>query len=386
MAGNWKTRLVQPAVASSTPFRSLAPPTVRGSTTLFERAADIREQWRPDKGQVSYGLFGTPTTAELAARIAELEGGLHSFITPSGQASVALIYLALTKAGDHVLVPESIYGPNRSLAEQLLSRFGLDAEFYDPMIGDGIGALIRDRTRLIWCESPGSVTMEVQDVPAIARIAHANGALVALDNSYAAGVLFDAFAHGVDVTVQALTKYVGGHSDLLLGTVTVRDESLYEALGNARKLLGLAVSPDDCSLALRGLQTLALRLERFEASALTVARWLAGRDEIETVLHPALETCPGHAIWARDFTGSAGVFSVVFMAEAEAGIGRFLDALRLFKLGYSWGGVTSLAVPYFDARRQARRYGARLVRISVGLEECDDLIADLANALAAMKT
>jgi cysteine-S-conjugate beta-lyase len=234
----------------------------------------------------------------------------------------------------------------------------------------------------VWCESPGSVTMEVQDVPAIAEAAHRRGAVVALDNTYAAGVLFDALGHGVDVTMQALTKYVGGHSDLLLGSVTVRDERLYERIGDAHQLLGMAVSPDDCTLALRGLQTLAVRLSHVEASAIIIARWLCSRLEIEVVLHPAFPSCPGHDVWKRDFTGSAGIFSIVFRdGFSEEQVIRFVDSLRLFKIGYSWGGVTSLAVPYFDAKREVRSYGTRLVRLNVGLEETTALVDDLDQAL-----
>ena len=222
-------------------------------------------------------------------------------------------------------------------------------------------------------------------MPAIAAVAHERGAVVAIDNTYAAGVLFDAFGHGADVAIQALTKYVGGHSDLLLGSVSVRTEAHYDAVGRVHQLLGMAVSPDDCSLALRGLQTLGVRLDRLEASALAVARWLAGRAEIETVLHPALPSCPGHGVWERDFTGSASVFSVVFASGIPPErILAFVDRLRLFKIGYSWGGVTSLAVPYFDVERQTRPYGPRLVRLNVGLEDPADLIADLDAALALL--
>jgi cystathionine beta-lyase len=326
----------------------------------------------------SYGLYGTPTTFELAAHIAELEGGAHCFITPGGQAAISLIDLAFLRAGGHVLLPESVYGPNRDIADRLLARLGVQSEYYDPLVGGEIGSMIRDNTQLIWCESPGSVTMEVQDVPEIAAAAHRAGVPLALDNTYAAGVLFDAFAHGVDITMQALTKYVGGHSDLLLGSVTVQDDTHYAALGDTHQLLGMAVSPDDCSLALRGLQTLGVRLQQLEVNALTVARWCAEQPEVEMVLHPALPDCPGHDLWERDFTGSASVFSVVFTPQiGPEAIVRLVDSLTLFKIGYSWGGVTSLAIPYFDLSRRYRPYGSRLVRFNIGLEAVDDLLADL---------
>jgi cystathionine beta-lyase len=268
-----------------------------------------------------------------------------------------------------------------------LKRLGISVEAYDPLIGAGIANLIRDDTALIWTESPGSVTMEIQDVPAIVAAAHERKVPVALDNTYAAGVLFDAFAHGVDISMQALTKYVGGHSDLLLGTVSVADADAYEAVGSVYKQLGMAVSPDDCSLAIRGLQSLGVRLERLEKTALEVARWLAKHPNIDTVLHPALDSCPGHEYWHRDFTGSSSIFSIVFDEQFTPGqVIGFVDRLTLFKIGFSWGGVTSLAVVYPNLDRPGQSYGGRLVRLNVGLEEPSDLIADLNQALSTMDT
>jgi cystathionine beta-lyase len=292
-----------------------------------------------------------------------------------------LIDLALLAAGDHILVPYSVYGPNKLLTNRLLARFGVEATMYDPTIGAEIAKLFRSNTRLVWTESPGSITMEVQDVPAIAHVAHQRGALVVLDNTWSAGVLFDAFAHGVDVTMQALTKYIGGHSDLLLGSITVRDDSIHQRLGEARQVTGSGVSPDECSLALRGLQTLAVRLESIERSALTIANWLSERPEIERVLHPALPSCPGHEFWERDFTGSSGVFSVVFRkGPSLAQMHAFVDALELFEIGYSWGGTHSLAVAYTIASHGRPPYDHRLVRFAIGLEATADLIADLEQA------
>ena len=387
MNWDWHTKLIHPQVTAPEGFRSLVTPIYRGSTTLFASAADVTDDWDQTRVPYSYGLYGTPTSFELAARLADLEGGTYCFLTPGGQAAIALVYFAFARAGGHVLLPESAYGPNRDLADRLLTRLGIEPEYYDPLIGGEIRALIRTTTQLIWCESPGSVTMEIQDVPAITAAARQAGVVTALDNTYAAGVLFDAFARGVDVTMQALTKYVGGHSDLLLGSVTVRDPAHYQALGDAHQLLGMGVSPDDCSLALRGLQTLAVRLKQLEESTLAVARWCAGQPEVETVLHPALPTCPGHAIWQRDFTGSASVFSVVFAPQVTAeAIIRFVDSLRLFKIGYSWGGVTSLAMPHFNLERTYRSYGSRLVRLNIGLEAVGDLIADLEAGFATMRT
>ena len=383
---DWRTKLLDPAPFARRDYTSLATPVYRGSTVVFENQAAVSDSWQQAEHGYSYGLYGTPTTLELSARIADLEGARHSFIVPGGQAAIALVYLSYCRAGGHALIPISAYGPNKDMAEGLMANFGVEVERYDPMIGSGISDLIRDNTQLIWCESPGSVTMEIQDVPAIVAAAHARGVPVALDNTYAAGVYFDAFAHGVDVSMQALTKYIGGHSDLLLGSVSVRDEAGYAQMGPIYRQLGLAVSPDDCSLALRGLQTLAVRLDRLEQSTLEVAKWLDQNDFAETVNHPALPSCAGHDIWKRDFTGSASVFSFVFKdsVTGEQAI-TFLDALRLFKIGLSWGGVNSLAVVYPQVDRPDTDYGGRLVRLNIGLESPRDLIDDLAQALAVIR-
>jgi cystathionine beta-lyase len=387
MPKNWKTKLIHSDAHAPEGFRSLSTPVYRGSTVLFPNAAAVDDAWDQYEVGYTYGLYGTPTTLELAARICELEKGLRTLITPGGQGAIALINLAFLKAGDHMLVPESIYTPNRKFAVEVLRRFGVEVTFYPPTIGGGIESLFRKNTRLIWCESPGSITMEVQDVPAIADAAHRIGALVVLDNTWSAGVYFDAFAHGVDVTMQALTKYVGGHSDLLLGSVTVRDEAAYKRLGSTHQLVGCAASPDDCSLALRGMKTLAVRLKALEEAALALARWLDQRPEIELVLHPALSSCPGHEFWKRDFTGSTGLFSIVFRQQfTKPQVLRFVDALELFEIGYSWAGVTSLAVAYdFHSTQSRPDYGHRIVRLNIGLEDVDDLQADLAHALDSMK-
>ena len=384
---HWRSKLIHPGAHAPADFRSLTTPTYRGSTVVFERQADVSDDWRQTENGYTYGLYGTPTVLELGARIAEIEGAHHSFVVPGGQAAISLIYLAYCKTGNHALVPITAYGPNRELAGGLLKRLGISVEAYDPLIGSGIANLIRDDTALIWTESPGSVTMEIQDVPAIVAAAHERGVPVALDNTYAAGVLFDAFAHGVDVSMQALTKYVGGHSDLLLGTVSVAGAAAYEAVGSVYKQLGMAVSPDDCSLAIRGLLSLGVRLERLEKTALEVARWLAKHPNVDTVLHPALDSCPGHEYWQRDFTGSSSIFSIVFDERfTPAQVISFVDRLTLFKIGFSWGGVTSLAVVYPNLDRPGRDYGGRLVRLNVGLEEPSDLIADLGQALNTMDT
>ena len=382
---DWRTKLLDPTPRSRRDYRSLATPVYRGSTVVFDNQESVRDGWQQEKHGYSYGLYGTPTSLELAARITHLEGAHNSFIVPGGQAAIALVYMAYCRAGSHALVPFSAYGPNKEMAEGILRNFGIEVEAYDPLIGGGISSLIRDNTSLIWCESPGSVTMEVQDVPAIVLAAHERGVAVALDNTYAAGVMFDAFYHGVDVSIQALTKYIGGHSDLLLGSVSVRDESAYEMFGPVYRQLGLAVSPDDCSLALRGLQTLAVRLGQLETSTLEVAYWLAENPHIAAVYHPALPSCPGHGHWKRDFTGSASVFSFLLKDHCSAQQAQdFLNRLQIFKIGLSWGGVNSLAVVYPDLDRPGQDFGGRLVRLNIGLEAPSDLIADLEAALAGL--
>ena len=387
MSKSWQTKLIHSDAKIPTGYKSLATPVYRGSTTVFPSASVVKDTWDQHKVGYTYGLYGTPTALELAARICELESGQHTILTPGGQAAISLINLAMLQAGDHILVPASVYYPNRKLTSQLLSRFGVSSTFYDPLIGEGISAHIQENTRLVWTESPGSITMEVQDIPAIVAAAHARNVKVVIDNTWSAGVLFDAFDHGVDITMQALTKYVGGHSDLLLGSVTVRDDAIHQRLGVSQQMLGLAVSPDDCSLALRGLQTLAVRLSAIEHSAMQVAKWLADCPEVELVLHPALSSCPGHEFWKRDFLGSSGVFSVVFKeGPTQEQVYAFVDGLKLFKIGYSWAGVTSLAVAYDIGRFPGRPpYDHRIVRLNIGLESTDDLIADLKQSLPNLR-
>jgi cystathionine beta-lyase len=348
---------------------------------LFERLADVTGDWR-HQGRYRYGQYGTPTTLELGLRIAEIESARHTFIVPGGLSAISLVYFACCRAGSHVLVPRTAYGPHSELAGDLLARFGITVEHYPPEIGSGIGTMIRPDTALVWCESPGSVTMELQDVPAIVSAARQRGVPVAIDNTYSAGVMFDAFGHGVDISVQALTKYISGHSDVLLGSVSVASESLYDRVGSALAQLGLVVSPDDCALTLRGLKTLGVRLGRLEQSTLEVARWLKARPEVAEVRHPAFVDCPGHDIWVRDFSGSTSVFSIILRDGWDRErVAAFVDGLRLFGIGFSWGGVSSLVMAYPDLTRLSDGRGARLVRLNIGLEEPADLIADLLQSL-----
>ena len=357
---NWRTKILNPKPFARTDFQSLSTPIYRGSTVLFDNHDMVTDHWEHTKRGYSYGLYGTPTTLELAERISSIENSYHTFIVPGGQAAIALVYLSHCKSSSHVLVPFSAYGPNKEMGAGLMGSFNVELEEYDPSIGKDIKNLIRENTSLVWCESPGSVTMEVQDVPGIVVEANKRGVPVALDNTYASGVYFDAFSHGVDLSIQALTKYVGGHSDLLLGSVSVKSKVGYKRVGDIFKQLGLAVSPDDCSLALRGLQTLAVRLDALEIATLKVASWLEKHASVERLFHPAFETCPGHNIWKRDFSGSASVFSILFKNEISKNkVIEFLNALKIFKLGLSWGGVTSLAILYPDLKRPNSNFSGR---------------------------
>jgi len=387
MNQNWQTKLIHSSVKVPGGFRALSVPVERASTVVFPDCESAVGGWDVEADGYTYGIHGTPTVLALAGRIAELEGGARTLLVPSGLAALTLVDMAMLSAGSHVLMPDNVYVPNRLLAIQLLQRFGVEASFYPADAGAKIAEHFRANTHLIWVESPGSITMEVQDVQAIVAAAHEHGVIVAMDNTWAVGVLFKAFDHGVDISVQALTKYVGGHSDLLLGSVTVRDDALLQRLGDTRARLGLSVSPDECSLALRGLQTLAVRLHHAEASSLMIARWLAAQPEVQTVLHPALESFPGHALWKRDFSGASGLFSFVFRdGFSGAQVRAFVDALDLFEIGYSWAGTTSLAVTYnLNHSRGNSPYGDRLVRLSIGMEETNDLIADLKQALVRIR-
>jgi len=356
------------------------------STVIFKDVAALRARNWQDKNAYTYGLHGTPTTFTLEARLAEIEGGTHCLLAPSGLAAIAMIDLALLCTGDEVLLPDNVYNPNRELGNWLSESFGITARYYDPMIGEGIAELISTKTRLIWTEAPGSVSMEVPDIPAICRVAKEKNVIVALDNTWAAGLAFRAFDHGVDIVMQALTKYHSGGSDVLMGAVITRSKDLHHKIERAHMRLGMGVSADDTFLVLRGLPTMKLRFEAHDRSAREIARWLKSRSEMTHILHPAFEDCPGHATWKRDFTGAGGLFSVLFDPRfTEAQTDRFIDSLKLFKIGYSWGGANSLAVPYRIATMRSHwPHQGQLVRLNIGLEDTRDLIADLEQALATL--
>jgi cystathionine beta-lyase len=356
------------------------------STVLFDSVAALRSRNWQDKTAYTYGLHGTPTTFTLEARLAAIEDGKHCLLAPSGLAAIAMIDFALLKSGDDVLIPDNVYNPNRELGNWLARDFGVSVRFYDPLIGAGIAGLIQANTRLIWTEAPGSVSMEVPDIPAICGAAHDKGILVAIDNTWSAGIGFRAFEHGVDIVMQALTKYQSGGSDVLMGAVITRDTELNHRIELAHMRLGFGVSVDDSYLVLRGLPTMKLRFDAHDAGARKVATWLKARPEIARVLHPAFSDCPGHEIWKRDFSGAGGLFSVIFDERyTEAQTDRFIDSLELFKIGFSWGGANSLCVPYrIQTMRKDWSGQGQLVRFNIGLEDPLDLIADIERALSVL--
>ena len=365
-------------------------PLHRGSTVLYPSVAERKAAGSRALDQAwVYGTLGSPTHHALEDVVAEVEGGTRCQIVSTGLAAVTTPLLAFLSAGDHCLVPDSVYGPTRQFCDTMLLRMGVATTYYDPMApAAALAALMRPNTRVLYLESPGSHTFEVQDVPALAAVAHAGGAKVLMDNTW--GVhFFQPFRHGVDVSIQALTKYVAGHSDVLLGGIVTNSEDDWQVVRHAALELGQYASPDDCWLALRGVRTLAVRLERQMASALAVARWLAVRPEVARVLHPALPSCPGHEFWARDFTGACSLFGVVLDARhSQDAVHAMTDSLTLFGIGASWGGYESLILPTTGfVRRSAGsgEFGGEALRIHVGLEAVDDLTRDLDAGLAVLR-
>ncbi|XQU67732.1 cystathionine beta-lyase [Cupriavidus sp. H18C1] len=359
---------------------------------VFRNLAELRAHGDGATTYWRYGIHATPTSEALCQHLAMLEGASHALLLPSGLGAISLVYFALLKAGDDVLVPYNVYGPNREHGEWLARDFGITVRPYDPMIGAGIAELIQPNTRLIWMEAPGSVTMEVPDSEAIVAAARTRGVLTAIDNTWSAGLYFRPFEKGIDISVQALTKYQSGGSDVLMGAVLCRDEKLYQRIKRVRMLMGWGVSADDCYLVLRSLPSMPVRLAAHDRAAREVAEWLAQRPEVARVLHPALPDCPGHAFWRRDFSGASGLFAVVLRARyPRAQVDAFVEALRLFSIGWSWGGAHSLAVPYHvQTMRPAGSWppagwqdAGELVRLYIGLEDTRDLIADLKAAMEA---
>jgi cystathionine beta-lyase len=357
------------------------PAVYHASTITYPTVKSLHERDQ----EYTYGRRGTPTSRGLETAIATLEGGHACKVSPSGLAAVSTTLLAFLKAGDHLLMVDTAYHPTRLFCDSILKGLGIETTYYDPLIGRGVEALVQHNTKIVYCESPGSQTMEVQDIPAIAEAAHKKGCLAFLDNTWSGGHYFNAFAHGCDVSIQAATKYIGGHSDIMLGS-TVCSKETWPQFKQAYETMGQFAGPDDMYLALRGLRTLDVRLERHMRNALKVAEWLRGRDEVGTVLYPALRNDAGHHLWKRDFTGASGLFSVVLKATSEQSVAAMLDGLSLFGMGFSWGGFESLAVP-FKAHRTATTWTAQgpCLRFHIGLENPDDLIDDLKQGFERLK-
>ncbi|NWG24645.1 MAG: cystathionine beta-lyase [Pseudorhodoplanes sp.] len=379
-----ETRLVVGGRDTASQFGFVNPPVYHASTVLYPSAEDMVAH----RARYQYGRRGTPTTEGLENALRAIEGPdcAGVALVPSGAAAVSTALLSVVSAGDHILITDSVYRPTRVFADTILKRLGVETTYYDPLIGGGIASLMQPNTRAVFVEAPGSQSFEMQDIPAIAKAAHAAGAVVLMDNTWATPLYFPAFERGVDLSIQAGTKYIGGHSDLMLGTISA-NERTWQNLRDTQMTLGLCVGPDDVYLALRGLRTMSVRLERHQRSGLEVARWLAQRPEVLRVLHPGLESDPGHALWKRDFLGASGLFSIILKPISEQAVYAFLDALTLFGMGFSWGGYESLVI-LFDCSgyRTATTWqpGGPALRFHVGLEDTGDLIADLEQGFAAL--
>jgi cysteine-S-conjugate beta-lyase len=359
------------------------PPVVHGSTVLYPTAEDLHAH----RGEFQYGRLGTPTTNALQEALMALEGPQCAGvgIAPSGLSAITTTLLAVLKSGDHLLVCDNAYRPTRNFCNGLLARYGVETTFFDPLIGAGVTELFKPNTKAILVEAPGSQTFEMPDIPAIAAIAHARGALAIDDNTWATPLYHRSLDQGVDISMQAATKYIGGHSDIMFGTISANARA-WPMIAETIRLLGVCAGPDDVFLALRGLRTLAVRLAQHQRSALEIARWLATRPEVIRVLHPALESDPGHAIWKRDFTGASGLFSVVLKPAPQKAVDALLDAVKLFGMGYSWGGFESLIIPFDCAPyRTATKWapGGPALRLHIGLENVEDLKCDLERGFAA---
>jgi cystathionine beta-lyase len=362
-------------------------PMHRASTVTFKSMADqaeIQKRFDADEQIPTYGIFNMPQALALENAVAEIEGGYRAATYPTGLAAVAGALLAFLKADDHLLMPDSVYGPARRFCDRQLARMGIVTTYYDPTIGAGIEALMQPNSAVIYTESPGSHTFEVQDIPAIAAVAHARGAKVILDNAWATGYYFNAFAHGVDLVVQPATKYYAAHSDVLVGLVIANEES-WPALKKVTYDFGQRASPDDCFLTLRGMRTLAVRLKQHQVSTMKIATWLQTHPEVRRVLYPALPDDPGHAIWKRDFTGATGLLGVELYPVSDTALAAMMDHYKHFALGYSWGGFESLAVKAYLTRTAKPWTGGPLIRYNIGLEDPDDLIADLDAGFARLR-
>ncbi|MBI1276132.1 cystathionine beta-lyase [bacterium] len=350
------------------------------STRMFPTLEALETARFGDADNPPYGTCGTPTTLALRHALAELEGAKHAWLSPSGLTAVTAAILAVVKSGDHILIPDTSYGPTRHFAKDALARFGVTADVYDPMLGADIARVMKPNTRLVVVESPGSITMEVQDIPAIAAVAHKAGALVLADSTWAAPLLWKPFDLGVDISAWAATKYAGGHADVLMGVVSARDDAVLEQISNQHAEMGLCSNGQDAYLVLRGLRTLHVRMKQHEKAALEMATWLQTLPQVERVLHPALPSCPGHEVWKRDFSGSNGLFSILIKDAPKAAIANMLDNMKLFGMGYSWGGFESLILPFKPKTLRTAsdwQHDGWLIRLHIGLDNVDDLKQDL---------
>ncbi len=359
------------------------PPVVHGSTVLYPTADDLHAH----RGEFQYGRRGTPTTKALQQALMALEGPQCAGvgIAPSGLAAITTTLLAVLKAGDHLLVCDNAYRPTRNFCNGLLARYGVETSYFDPLVGAGIAGLFKPNTKAVLVEAPGSQSFEMPDIPAIASVAHARGALVIDDNTWATPLFHRSLEQGVDISMQAATKYIGGHSDIMFGTISANAKA-WPLVAEAIQQLGVCAGPDDVFLAIRGLRTLAVRLAQHHRSGLEMARWLAARPEVARVLHPALESDPGHAIWKRDFSGASGLFSIVLKPAPQQAVDALLDTVELFGMGYSWGGFESLVIPFdCDSYRTATKWapGGPTLRLHIGLENVEDLKADLGRGFEA---
>lgn len=366
-------------------FASLSIPTYRASTIVFDSAEAYANRSKRGPDGYTYGLHGTPTSRTLEASITALEQGLRTVLVPSGQAAITVVFLSVLMPGDTVLIPDSAYPPVAGFCENYLKPRGISYRVYHPMIGAGIADLIDDTVKLIWTESPGSTTMEIQDIPAIVAAAKARGVLTGCDNTWATPLYFKPLAHDMDFSSMALTKYAGGHSDLLMGSIAIKDMTLHKKLKDTMRMIGMGVSPDDCAMVLRGMETMGVRLAHSSRVALDFAKRMAERVPSDMVLHPALPGAAGHALFERDFAGSSGVFSLVIPSHAEATLPDLLTAAKTFSIGASWGGTHSLLAPMTITRAaDPHAHKGTILRISVGLEDEDDLWADLLPIIEAV--
>ena len=378
------TKLGHAGRNSKANFGIVNPPVYHASTITFETVADLNAAYEKRFDTVYYGRYGTPTTFAFEEAVAELEGTDRCIAMPSGMGAIAGTLLALLKSGDHLLMTDNAYFPTRKFCDVHLKKNGIETTYYDPLIRSGISELIQPNTKIIFTETPGSISFEVQDVPAIAEAAHQRDVLVVLDNTWSGGLYYPAFERGVDISVQAATKYIVGHSDAMLGTISM-PERLYSDIKSSVSSVGYAAAPDDCYLGLRGLRTLSTRLAHHQKTGLKLANWLDARPEVDLVLHPNLTSCPGHEIWKRDFTGSSGLFSFVLKdGYSSDAVAAMLDGLELYAMGYSWGGFESLIIPgNFSGSRTATKWPhkGQTLRIHAGLEDVDDLVDDLEKGL-----